>query len=331
MNQTPSVVVASKVVEVAVAVILAPNRQVLLAQRPAGKPMAGYWEFPGGKLEPGESVFDALKREIDEELGIVVEHADPWVVLPFVYPHATVRLHFMRVTRWSGVPHAREQQAFRFEPIDQFAVEPWLPGALPLKRWLQLPARYAISNAAELGIEPFLEKLTVRLAAGSSKCAAEASAPFWLQLREPTLDRASFEHLFAALLPICRTAGIRLLVSSRHPASFWSEADGVHVTARDLEQMQTRPAVQWCIASAHEAAHLERAAAFGADAALFGNVMATRSHPGRAALGWQGFAEVVRSTPLPVFALGGLDFSEHAQSVALAHGAHGIAAQRAAF
>jgi 8-oxo-dGTP diphosphatase len=267
-------------------------------------------------------VFDALKREIDEELGITVEHADPWMVLPFVYPHATVRLHFMRVTRWSGVPHAREQQAFRFEPIDQFAVEPWLPGALPLKRWLQLPARYAISNATEQGIEAFLDRLVARL--------AQRTRPFWLQLREPELDRASFERLFAALLPVCRAAGVRVLVNSRHPASFWSEADGVHMTARDLQQLERRPAVQWCIASAHGPADLERAAALGADAALLGNVFATRSHPGREALGWHGLSDLIRATPLPVFALGGLDFSDETLEVALQHGAHGIAAQRAA-
>ena len=322
MNEAPPPAAGTPVVEVAVAVILAPQRRVLLAQRPAGKPMAGYWEFPGGKLEAGESVLDALKREIDEELGIAVLHADPWVVLPFVYPHATVRLHFMRVTRWSGVAESREQQAFRFEPIDQFAVEPWLPGALPLKRWLQLPARYAISNAAELGVEGFVDRLSDRL--------AEHTAPFWLQLREPQLDEASFERLFAAVLPLCRAHGVRVLVSSRHAAHFWGEADGVHVTARDVHQLERRPPVQWCIASAHDAVDIERAAAFGADAALLGNVFETRSHPGREALGWQRFGELIGSTPLPVFALGGLDFSEASLSLALQHGAHGIAAQRAA-
>ncbi len=316
----------AKVVEVAVAVILTGRREVLLAQRPAGKPMAGYWEFPGGKLEPGESVFEALRREIDEELGIAVEHADPWVVLPFVYPHATVRLHFMRVTRWSGVPHGKEQQAFRFEPIDQFAVEPWLPAALPLKRWLQLPARYAISNATELGLDRFVQQLSQRISSASAN-----GTPFWLQLREPGLDGASFERLFAAVLPLCRTAGVRLLVSSRHPSLFWSEADGVHVTARDLAQMTARPAVQWCVASVHAPADLERAAAFGADAALLGNVLDTPSHPGRRALGWPGFAAAVSASPLPVFALGGLDFSDDLLARALTHGAHGIAAQRAAW
>ena len=228
----------------------------------------------------------------------------------------------MRVSGWSGRPEAREQQAFRFEPIDQFAVEPWLPGALPLKRWLQLPAHYAISNAAELGIDTFLDRLAARVAGNAS--------PFWLQLREPQLDRESFGRLFAAVLPICRAHGVRLLVSSRHAASFWNEADGVHVTARDLQLMQRRPPVQWCIASAHQAADLERAAAFGADAALLGNVCETSSHPGRSAVGWQAFGAMVAATPLPVFALGGLDFSGPSLKLALQHGAHGVAAQRAA-
>ena len=94
-------------VEVAVAVLIRMDGRVLLARRPAGKVYAGYWEFPGGKVEPGESVRDALEREIREELAVEVERAHPWITRVFTYPHATVRLHFYRVLAWRGEPHRR--------------------------------------------------------------------------------------------------------------------------------------------------------------------------------------------------------------------------------
>ena len=100
-------------VEVAAAVILRPDGRFLLAQRPAGKVYAGYWEFPGGKVEPGEPARAALKRELHEELGIEVTRAYPWITREYVYPHAHVRLNFFRVLGWEGEPHSREGQALQ--------------------------------------------------------------------------------------------------------------------------------------------------------------------------------------------------------------------------
>src|SRR5918994_6473274 len=98
------------IIEVAAAVLQRPDGSFLLAQRPPGKVYAGYWEFPGGKVEPGEPAAAALARELHEELGIDVECAYPWLTRVFTYPHATVRLNFFRVTRWRGEPHPREDQ-----------------------------------------------------------------------------------------------------------------------------------------------------------------------------------------------------------------------------
>ena len=124
--------------EVAVGVLIRPDGSFLIAQRPAGKPMAGYWEFPGGKLEPGESVFEALRREFIEELGLTITQAVPWAQRVVVYPHATVRLHFWRAYAWQGEPQSLEGQAWCWEHIDALTAEPWLAGALPLRRWLAL-------------------------------------------------------------------------------------------------------------------------------------------------------------------------------------------------
>src|SRR5258706_9289614 len=112
------------VVEVAAAVIQRPDGSFLLAQRPPGKVYAGYWEFPGGKAEPGETPERALVRELHEELGIDVMRSYPWITRVFAYPHATVRLNFFRVLAWQGEPHPREDQAIVWQRLDAPMAQP---------------------------------------------------------------------------------------------------------------------------------------------------------------------------------------------------------------
>lgn len=122
--------------EVAVGILIRPDDgALLLSTRPAGKPYAGFWEFPGGKIEAGETVEQALRRELHEELGITIEAAEVWHVTEHDYAHALVRLHWCKVGRWQGDFEMREGQAMRWQqlPLD---VTPILPGALPVLRWL---------------------------------------------------------------------------------------------------------------------------------------------------------------------------------------------------
>ena len=107
-----------------------PNGDVLLAQRPAGKPYAGYWEFPGGKVESGEAILDALKREFIEELGVRIVSADAWCGVEYVYPHAHVRLHFYISREWQGQPQSLEGQVFAWQ--GRVGVAPLLPATIPL-------------------------------------------------------------------------------------------------------------------------------------------------------------------------------------------------------
>lgn len=124
---------------VAVGVLIRSDRHVLLADRPQGKPYAGYWEFPGGKIEEGEHVGRALERELHEELGIEIEGSVPWVTFEYDYPHALVELQFRVVHRWRGEPHPREGQRLRFvDPAGELP-RPLLPAAVPALRWLLLP------------------------------------------------------------------------------------------------------------------------------------------------------------------------------------------------
>jgi 8-oxo-dGTP diphosphatase len=305
------------VVDVAVGVLIRPDGRFLLASRPDGKPYAHFWEFPGGKLEPGESVEHALARELHEELGIEIGPAHPWVVREFEYPHAHVRLHFCRVRAWSGELHAREGQQFRFCALDDPPEGPLLPATVPVMRWLALPPVYAISNAAETGLDEFLRRLDRQLARGVRL----------VQFREPALDVSFAEPLFESTLQRVRGTGGKLLVSSRHPQEWARLADGIHLTARDLVSSQHRPQVEWVGASAHSAAELQHASALGVDLALYGPIAATASHAGVSGIGWQAFAAVAAGAGLPVYAVGGLAGSDLGR--AQQAGAHGIALQRA--
>jgi 8-oxo-dGTP diphosphatase len=126
---------ASKPIDVAVGILMKPNGDVLLGQRPAGKPYAGYWEFPGGKVDPGETILAALKREFMEELGIEVLQADEWCGVEHVYEHAHVRLHFFISRVWRGEPQSLEGQAFAWQ--GEVSVEPLLPATIPLLQWIE--------------------------------------------------------------------------------------------------------------------------------------------------------------------------------------------------
>lgn len=131
---------SSSPIDVAVGIMMKPNGDVLLGQRPEGKPYSGYWEFPGGKVEPGEEILEALKREFMEELGITVLAGEPWCGVEHVYPHAHVRLHFYLIHQWKGEPQSLEGQAFAWQ--GKLAVEPLLPATIPLIEWLN-QLRYA--------------------------------------------------------------------------------------------------------------------------------------------------------------------------------------------
>lgn len=125
---------ATSPIDVAVGILMKPNGDVLLGSRPPGKPYAGYWEFPGGKVGTGEAIFDALKREFAEEIGVRIISAEPWCGVEHVYPHAHVRLHFFISREWQGEPRALEGQQLAWQ--GQMQLEPILPATIPLLVWL---------------------------------------------------------------------------------------------------------------------------------------------------------------------------------------------------
>ena len=306
-------------VDVAVAVLLRDDGRVLLARRPEGKVYSGYWEFPGGKVEPGERVEDALQREIREELAIDIELAYPWITQVFSYPHATVRLHFYRVLGWKGEPHATEHEALAWERPESVSVAPLLPANGPVLKALALPAEYAISQAGDLGADAFLARLRTRLAQGLKL----------VQLREPALTRIELAGLAARVLSLARPAGARVLISRDAELARELGADGVHLSAQQVASAAVRPDLPLVGASSHSAVELRAAERLGADFAVLGPVCSTPSHPERAPIGWEGFRSAASGAAIPVFALGGVAPADLRD--AWRRAAHGVAMVRAAW
>jgi len=311
----------TKIVEVAAAVMLrADGREFLLAQRPEGKVYAGYWEFPGGKVEPGESVRDALIRELQEELGITVTACSPWLTRVFTYPHATVRLNFWRVTAWDGeigITAPLEHSAVEWQATGQAAtVAPILPANDPILKALSLPTTMAITNAEQEGTERQLERLEEALAAGLRL----------IQIRDKGWPQAQRLWFAEAVTRLARTYGALVVINDDEEIARRVGADGLHLSAARLAACAQRPDFTWVGASCHSAAEIVRAGQLDLDYALLGPVLPTPTHPESAGLGWAEFSRRIGGNTLPVLALGGMEMALLAE--AQGHGAHGIALMR---
>ena len=293
-------------VEVAAAVIERVDGSFLLAQRPAGKVYAGWWEFPGGKVEAGEPAERALARELHEELGIDVVTAYPWITREHSYEHARVRLNFFRVAEWRGEPHARERQAFVWQRLDAPMAAPMLPANAPVLASLALPAEYAITDAQTFGVERMLVAIRSGLERGLKL----------IQVRDRGLPHR--ESFVRSVVELSRSFQAKVLINGGPDLG-----DGVHLTAAQLMSLGKRPGGDLVAASCHGRVELARAMELGLDFAVLGPVKATASHPGAALLGWEGFAGIARGASIPVYAIGGL----RAQDLPSARraGAHGLA------
>lgn len=307
------------IVPVAVAVVQRPDGKVLLAQRLPGTPYPGYWEFPGGKLEQGESARQALARELHEELGIDVERAAPWLTQRYVYPHAMVELNFFRVFRWHGEPHGRDGQAIAWQTPGAFDVAPLLPANTAILRALELPPIYGISMADELGEREFLDRAQRAIDGGLRL----------IQLREKDWPVARLMKLAQRLLSLARAASARVLLNGDAELARQLGCDGVHWPAASLLDAGARVDGMLCAASCHNAIELERAQSLGLDFAVLGPVAFTPTHPWSEPLGWARFEAILRGSSIPVYALGGL--AGHDLDTAIDHGAHGVALRRAAW
>jgi len=304
------------VIEVVVAVITKSDGSFLLARRPKSKPYEGYWEFPGGKIEPGESHQYALNRELIEELGIHIELSYPWITRVYTYSHATVRLFFYKIVKWHGEPYANENQELSWQFADNTKVVPILPANVPVLRALSLPPIYQITNASEQGVQEALIKLKNSFQQGTRL----------VQIREPAMMKDKLRLFAHEVIELAHYYGVKVLMNGDIELSREIGIDGVHLSSLQLMTATSRPETDLCGASCHNIEELFQAERLCMDFVVLGPVLSTLSHPGAIPLGWRKFAALIRSFSLPVYALGGMQFED--LTTAWEHGAHGIAMMR---
>lgn len=301
--------------KVIVGVIEDHDANILLARRPPHLHQGGKWEFPGGKIEPGELPFDALRRELDEELGITINGATPLIQVPFHYETLSVLLDVWRVQNFSGHAAGREGQDIRWVSIGNLVSMEFPPANHAIIAALTLPSIYAISAVGQYGEEQFLRVLDVALKNGLKL----------LQLREHQLDKQRFLDLAEKVVARCHRSSARVLLNCD---PLWVEAtsaDGVHLTQERLMSTRQRPVGDRYLlaASCHDEDSLRRAASIDSNFVVLSPVKETVSHHNARPIGWLRFQQLCANTSLPVYALGGMALSEVNQ--ARQFGAQGVA------
>ncbi len=306
------------VLQVVAGVLRDDSGRVLLAQRPAGRTHAGLWEFPGGKIEPGESADLALRRELAEELGVRIGTLRPLLRVPWRYPERDIVLDVLEVDAFDGEPHGREGQQLAWVAPQDLWKWPMPAADRPVAVALRLPRQYAITPDPEGRIEALFDAARRRLEGGARL----------LQLRARSLPDAGLLDVARRLLPYASAVGATLLANADPARVADVPGLGVHLTAARLAALDARPLPlsRQVAASCHDAVELERALARGCDFAVFGPVLRTPSHPGAEGVGWGTLAAACEGCPLPVFALGGLGPTD--LPTARAAGAFGVAGIR---
>jgi 8-oxo-dGTP diphosphatase len=301
--------------------ILQQGDTVLIAQRPQRSHMGGYWEFPGGKIESGETVQGALARELHEELGISVTQVSPLIRLKYDYPDRRVVLHVWRVEQFLSAPQGREGQVVRWVSIADLDDDAFLPANRPILNAIRLPDRYGFIDDDSHDAEVLFRQLQALAGQGIRL----------LRLRASGLDHMAYLALADRCAGYCAENGLALLLNAVPGVnSRLSGAAGLHLTAAQLMSARERPLLtglqKWVAASCHNRVELSHAERIGLDFAVLSPVLPTATHPGMPALGWERFHELVEGCSLPVFALGGM-MPENLQFAKL-QGAQGIAAIR---
>lgn len=288
---------------------------VLVARRPSGGDAGGLWEFPGGKREAGEAPFDALARELDEELGVRVMAARPLIAVPFDYPGKCILLDAWTVDAWEGEPFPHEHQALRWATLPELDALSMPLADRPVVAALRLPHRYLMTPDWPLSRAADLRDGLLRSVAEGIRL---------IRLRLPQWPVEALQRFVSDLLPDLREEGTQLLASDVHTA-LHGGFHGVHLSATTTLRLSKRPlpTTQWFAVSCHDAAEVGHAVRIGADFITLSPVNATASHPLAKPMGWSVFQSLASQCPLPVYALGGLG----AADLAAAHenGAQGIA------
>lgn len=302
-------------------VLIDARGRVLIAQRAATGNEPGKWEFAGGKIRPGETALAALRRELDEELGIAVDAASELSVVRWRGAPRSLNLHTFKVDAWRGEPRAREHQALRWVAPSELIRYSMPAPDRPIRARLALPQQYLITPEPEGNSAAFVERFARAIANPDLGIVS---------LRAKLLGADDTAVLAERLLACARAQrpGLIVLIHGAVDVARQLGFDGVHLSSSQLVSLRERPLPEsaWVLASCHNAVELSAAEALGVDAATLSPVRATASHPHAKPIGWRQLGNWSGRTWLPVYALGGVSAPDLA--VARGVGAHGIAAIR---
>lgn len=320
-----------KPLQVAAAVIKNPAGQILILLRDKSLHQGGLWEFPGGKIEPGETPLQALARELKEELDIVVTTAMPLITVSHQYPDLAVQLHVYLVEDFSGVAKGCEGQPLLWVAAEDLNDYSFPSANQPIITAARLPAYYAILDDADEAL--LIENLQKILNKGVRL----------IQARLKRLSSEAVNVFLAQAYPLCKQRGALLLINSAVKLTEQGHVfndmelvrtemakaiDGIHLTSQHLMAKSRRPAnIKWLSASCHNQEELQHAQQIGVDFVVLAPVLATQSHPDVNPLGWTQFRHLVSLTNQPVYALGGM--TQASLTAAQEAGGQGIAAIRA--
>ena len=307
----------SSVAHVAVGVVRNPQGKILIAKRPAHVHQGDLWEFPGGKVEEGESLQQALQRELHEELGIDVIDARPLIRIPHSYPDKQVLLDVWLIEAFGGAPHGKENQPIAWFSPSELWEKPFPAANQPIIQAVNLPEYYLITGTFSDEAD-FHRKLHLALEKGIRL----------VQLRAKGMETKAFLSLAKTACETCHAHEACVLLNAAPEIVEQVGADGVHLTSDRLLALSTRPLGRdkLVAASVHNQEQLEQAEKLSVDFSVVSPILPTPSHPDAQTLGWQGFQHLTDQATHPVYALGGMQV-QHLPAV-WQHGGQGIAAIR---
>lgn len=304
----------TKIIHVAAGVIRNAGGQILIAKRPDDTHQGGLWEFPGGKLEPGESVQAALVRELHEELGIHSTEMSPLIQIRHDYPDKSVLLDVWNVLTFEGEAHGKEGQPVKWVMPEALSSFQFPAANAPIVTAAQLPARLLITGDTT-DIDTCLSGLARALDQGITL----------VQLRQKQWTPEQWFDYLPEVRALCEQAGAQLLLNAP-PKGLVSAANGLHLTSAELRNQSrfTRYPGQWLSAACHNQEEVRLAESLGVDFVTLSPVQFTKTHPEAPVLGWETFESWVKDAKLPVYALGGLGDPDVQKSIL--RGGQGVAA-----
>lgn len=311
----------SNIIQIAVAVIVNQNNEVCLSLRRKSTHLGGLWEFPGGKVEQGETIEQALSREIKEEINLEIKQSRSLITIKHRYHDKTVCLHVRKVTLYQGKASGLEGQQVKWLPLSRLSADGFPAANLPIIKAVQLPDKYLITGKFTDG-ENFIFKLKNALNKGVKLIQ--------LRLKENSLDDISqVQYLLEQASALCVHAEANLMLNLS--ADYLHRTDlsrikfaGFHADSKALNILRQRPEGLLFSASCHDTEELLLAYKLNADFVVLSPVQKTASHPDMQAMGWQRFSALIENIAVPVYALGGVSGDD--LETAWQHGAQGIAA-----